>query len=56
MIVDDEGSRLFVCSDSDFCGERRAAGHVGTQQAVRMTDALAETPQRSKPQAAGQGA
>ena len=40
MIVDDEGSRLFVCSDSDFCGERRAAGHCGTQQAVRLQDAL----------------
>ena len=42
MIVDDEGRRLFVCSDSDFCGERRAAGHAGTQQAVHMRDALEE--------------
>ena len=41
MIVDDEGSRLFVCSDSDFCSGRREAGHVGTQQAVQMPDALA---------------
>lgn len=40
MIVDDEGSRLFVCSDSDFCGERRDAGHVGTQQSVQMPDSL----------------
>ncbi|MDI1235995.1 MAG: alpha-D-ribose 1-methylphosphonate 5-phosphate C-P-lyase PhnJ [Polaromonas sp.] len=43
MIVDDEGSRLFVCSDSDFCSGRREAGHVGTQQAVQMPDALART-------------
>ncbi len=43
MIVDNEGSRLFVCSDSDFCSTRREAGHVGTQKAVRMTDALATT-------------
>jgi alpha-D-ribose 1-methylphosphonate 5-phosphate C-P lyase len=42
MIVDDAGGRLFVCSDSDFCGERRAAGHAGTQQAVQVRDALAE--------------
>ncbi len=42
MIVDDAGSRLFVCSDSDFCSERRDAGHVGTQQAVHMPDALAQ--------------
>lgn len=41
MIVDDAGSRLFVCSDSDYCGERRDRGHVGTQQAVALRDALA---------------
>jgi len=41
MIVDDDGRRLFVCSDSDFCGERRAAGHVGTQQPVELRNALA---------------
>jgi len=40
MIVDDAGRRLFVCSDSDYCGERRAAGHVGTQQPVTVRDAL----------------
>lgn len=40
MIVDDAGRRLFVCSDSDFCGERRAAGHGGGQQAVEVRDAL----------------
>ncbi|WP_341907870.1 alpha-D-ribose 1-methylphosphonate 5-phosphate C-P-lyase PhnJ [Polaromonas sp. YR568] len=43
MIVDNEGSRLFVCSDSDFCSTRREAGHVGTQQAVRMSNALSTT-------------
>ena len=36
MIVDDQGSRLFVCSDSNYCEERRDAGHVGTQQAVSL--------------------
>jgi alpha-D-ribose 1-methylphosphonate 5-phosphate C-P lyase len=36
MIVDDDGRRLFVCSDSDYCGERRDAGHVGSQQAVEL--------------------
>jgi alpha-D-ribose 1-methylphosphonate 5-phosphate C-P lyase len=40
MIVDDEGGRLFVCSDSDYCGERRASGHVGTQEAVPVVNAL----------------
>ena len=42
MIVDDQGSRLFVCSDSDYCGERREAGHVGCQQAVQVPDVLAQ--------------
>ena len=40
MIVDDAGSRLFVCSDSDFCGGRRDSGHRGGRQAVRVHDAL----------------
>lgn len=30
VIVDDRGTRMFVCSDSHHCGERRAAGHSGT--------------------------
>jgi alpha-D-ribose 1-methylphosphonate 5-phosphate C-P lyase len=42
MIVDDEGSRLFVCSDSDYCEDRRNAGHVGGQQAVKLLDVLAD--------------
>ncbi|MCR9125741.1 MAG: alpha-D-ribose 1-methylphosphonate 5-phosphate C-P-lyase PhnJ [Rhodobacteraceae bacterium] len=29
VIVDDAGGRMFVCSDTDFCGERRDAGHRG---------------------------
>ncbi len=35
VIVDDAGKRLFVCSDSDHCQERRGAGHVGTQTGER---------------------
>ena len=29
VIVDDQGGRMFVCSDTDFCARRRAAGFVG---------------------------
>ena len=29
VILDDEGARMFVCSDSAYCGERREAGHAG---------------------------
>jgi alpha-D-ribose 1-methylphosphonate 5-phosphate C-P lyase len=31
VIVDDAGGRMFVCSDTDFCRARRAAGHTGAQ-------------------------
>ncbi|MEI6281352.1 MAG: alpha-D-ribose 1-methylphosphonate 5-phosphate C-P-lyase PhnJ [Alphaproteobacteria bacterium] len=29
VILDDVGSKMFVCSDSNHCSERREAGHVG---------------------------
>ena len=30
VVLDDQGGRMFVCSDSDYCGRRREAGHTGT--------------------------
>ncbi|BBF93048.1 alpha-D-ribose 1-methylphosphonate 5-phosphate C-P-lyase PhnJ [Blastochloris tepida] len=29
VILDDRGGRMFVCSDTDFCNGRQAAGHRG---------------------------
>jgi alpha-D-ribose 1-methylphosphonate 5-phosphate C-P lyase len=29
VITDDQGGRMFVCSDTDYCGSRRDAGHTG---------------------------
>jgi len=29
VVLDDRGGRMFVCSDSDYCEERRADGHRG---------------------------
>ena len=29
VVIDDRGGRLFVCSDTDHCETRRAAGHAG---------------------------
>ncbi|WP_319484495.1 alpha-D-ribose 1-methylphosphonate 5-phosphate C-P-lyase PhnJ [uncultured Cohaesibacter sp.] len=29
VILDDQGGRMFVCSDSDYCEDRRAHGHRG---------------------------
>ena len=31
VITDDRGGRLFVCSDTSFCEDRRAEGHHGAQ-------------------------
>ena len=33
VIVDDAGGRIFVCSDTDFCAARQAAGHKGKDAA-----------------------
>lgn len=30
VVIDDRGGRMFVCSDTDHCAGRRAAGHRGT--------------------------
>ena len=29
VVIDDLGTRLFCCSDTDYCSRRRAAGHAG---------------------------
>ncbi len=29
VVTDDRGGRMFVCSDTDYCEQRRADGHVG---------------------------
>lgn len=34
VVIDNRGGRMFVCSDTDHCASRRAAGHVGTQGAA----------------------
>jgi len=31
VILDDRGGKMFVCSDTHYCGQRRADGHVGPQ-------------------------
>jgi alpha-D-ribose 1-methylphosphonate 5-phosphate C-P lyase len=31
VITDDRGGRMFVCSDTDHCAKRRAAGHRGPE-------------------------
>ncbi|MDQ0455867.1 alpha-D-ribose 1-methylphosphonate 5-phosphate C-P-lyase PhnJ [Rhizobium paknamense] len=35
VVMDDRGTRMFVCSDTDYCETRRAEGHVGEMGAAR---------------------
>jgi alpha-D-ribose 1-methylphosphonate 5-phosphate C-P lyase len=39
LIVDDAGTRMFMCSDTDFCAERRRAGHRGATTSAASGDA-----------------
>ena len=34
IVTDDNGSRMFVCSDTDYCESRQAAGHRGSESAA----------------------
>jgi len=42
VILDDQGGRMFVCSDSHYCETRRDEGHVGKMlaeaEAKRLID------------------
>lgn len=48
IILDDAGSRMFACSDSDFCRARRDEGHTGPmtedQGRVTVSSATQEAP------------
>jgi alpha-D-ribose 1-methylphosphonate 5-phosphate C-P lyase len=37
VILDDKGGKMFVCSDTHFCSDRRGAGHVGELGAPQAT-------------------
>ncbi|MFV0295631.1 MAG: alpha-D-ribose 1-methylphosphonate 5-phosphate C-P-lyase PhnJ [Hyphomicrobiaceae bacterium] len=41
VVTDDAGTRMFVCSDSHYCEERRKAGHAGPMLATDTGRALA---------------
>ena len=36
VVLDDKGKRMFVCSDTDFCEDRRAQGHAGEMLATEV--------------------
>jgi alpha-D-ribose 1-methylphosphonate 5-phosphate C-P lyase len=39
VVLDDAGSRMFVCSDTHNCAERRAAGHAGPMAGHQLDQA-----------------
>jgi alpha-D-ribose 1-methylphosphonate 5-phosphate C-P lyase len=39
LIMDDEGGRMFMCSDTDYCRTRRKQGHTGAQGVPYAEDA-----------------
>ncbi|SDE96175.1 alpha-D-ribose 1-methylphosphonate 5-phosphate C-P-lyase PhnJ [Rhodospira trueperi] len=55
VVTDDAGGRLFVCSDSDYCAGRRAAGHEGPAAASAAGAALSETMTAVSREADGEG-
>lgn len=42
VILDDTGRKMYVCSDSHYCAERRAAGHTGWADDDEQARALVE--------------
>ena len=49
VVIDDRGGRLFVCSDTDHCAERRGAGHVGTEGFRRQRNERRHAAVRARP-------
>ena len=43
VVIDDQGGRMFVCSDSHHCETRRAEGHRGTMLADASASGLVST-------------
>ncbi len=42
VVTDDQGGRMHVCSDTDYCAERRARGHRGETPAAGSSAEAAE--------------
>src|SRR3546814_1549068 len=38
IILDDQGTRRFVCSDTEYCAGRQAAGHTGAAGTERSEE------------------
>jgi alpha-D-ribose 1-methylphosphonate 5-phosphate C-P lyase len=38
VVLDNKGKRMFVCSDTDYCEDRRAHGHAGEQAGLEAAE------------------
>ena len=45
VVLDDQGAKMYVCSDSHHCAERREAGHVGPMAGHQLAQAEKEPAQ-----------
>lgn len=45
VVLDDAGNKMFVCSDSHHCGQRRAEGHAGPMAGHQLANPVAEDGQ-----------
>jgi alpha-D-ribose 1-methylphosphonate 5-phosphate C-P lyase len=46
VVTDDQGGRMFVCSDTDHCETRQAEGHTGTGEPIAREAAAAGSEAR----------
>lgn len=44
VVLDDDNNRMFVCSDSDYCAERRAQGHTGPHAGHELSEISDDVP------------
>ena len=42
VVTDDKGTRMYVCSDTDYCETRQAQGHRGSESASAYAEAIHE--------------
>jgi alpha-D-ribose 1-methylphosphonate 5-phosphate C-P lyase len=54
VVLDDRGGRMFVCSDTDFCEERRQSGQHGAMLSTTETAPWNARPSKTHPRNSGE--
>jgi alpha-D-ribose 1-methylphosphonate 5-phosphate C-P lyase len=55
VILDDQGGKMFVCSDSDYCQRRREAGHTGSMSGDPRAAVIGGDAERTEPATLDEG-